>query len=181
MMKIYETDRLYLREIDESYAETVLQYYDRNREFLKAWEEYRPDDFFTLDYQKKKLQKDRKEFEEGKIIRLWIFKKGDDTKIIGCISFNLIVRGIYQSCVLGYKLDKAELNKGYTTEALRKAIQVAFEEFQLHRIEAPIMPRNLASIQVVTKIGFQYEGVSRKMLMVNGVWEDHMRWVLLNE
>ena len=33
MMKIYETDRLYLREIDESYAETVLQYYDRNREF----------------------------------------------------------------------------------------------------------------------------------------------------
>ena len=45
------------------------------------------------------------------------FKKGDDTKIIGCISFNLIVRGIYQSCVLSYKLDKAELNKGYTTEA----------------------------------------------------------------
>ena len=35
-------------------------------------------------------------YVKGKIIRLWIFKKGDDTKIIGCISFNLIVRGIYQ-------------------------------------------------------------------------------------
>ena len=35
MMKIYETDRLHLREIDESYAEKVLQYYDKNREFLK--------------------------------------------------------------------------------------------------------------------------------------------------
>ena len=57
------------------------------------------------------------------------FKKGDDTKIIGCISFNLIVRGIYQSCVLSYKLDKEELNKGYTTEALRKAIQVALRNF----------------------------------------------------
>ena len=79
MMKIYETDRLHLREIDESYAEKVLQYYDKNREFLKAWEEYRPESF-TLDYQKKKLQKDRKEFAEGKIIRLWIFKKGDDTE-----------------------------------------------------------------------------------------------------
>lgn len=45
MMKIYETDRLHLREIDELYAEKVLQYYDRNREFLKAWEEYRPEDF----------------------------------------------------------------------------------------------------------------------------------------
>ena len=73
------------------------------------------------------------------------------------------------------------MNKGYTTEALRKAIQVTFEEFHLHRIEAPIMPTKFASIQVVTKIGFQYEGVSRKMLMVNGIWEDHMRWVLLNE
>lgn len=48
MMKIYETNRLHLREIDESYAEKVLQYYDRNREFLKAWEEYRPDDFFYV-------------------------------------------------------------------------------------------------------------------------------------
>ena len=46
MMKIYETNRLHLREIDESYAEKVLQYYDRNREFLKAWEEYRPEDFY---------------------------------------------------------------------------------------------------------------------------------------
>lgn len=45
MMKIYETDRLHLREIDESYAEKVLQYYDKNREFLKAWEEYRPEGF----------------------------------------------------------------------------------------------------------------------------------------
>ncbi|MGQ0453634.1 GNAT family N-acetyltransferase, partial [Bacillus sp. SS-TM] len=122
---------------------------------------------------KQEEKKDIKATESSKALENPQDKKGDDTKIIGCISFNLIVRGIYQSCVLSYKLDKAELNKGYTTEALRKAIQVAFGEFQLHRIEAPIMPRNLASIQVVTKIGFQYEGVSRKMLMVNGVWEDH--------
>ena len=81
-MKIYETDRLHLREIDESYAEKVLQYYDRNREFLKAWEEYRPEDFFTLDYQKKKLQKDRKEFAEGKIIRLWIFNRSRNLPIL---------------------------------------------------------------------------------------------------
>ncbi len=57
MMKIYETERLQLREIDESYAKQVLQYYDKNRDFLKAWEEYRPDDFFTLEYQIKRLKK----------------------------------------------------------------------------------------------------------------------------
>ncbi len=57
MMKIYETDRLHLREIDESYAEKVLQYYDRNREFLKAWEEYRPEDFFYVRLSKEKVTK----------------------------------------------------------------------------------------------------------------------------
>ena len=122
MMKIYETNRLHLREIDESYAE---KFFNITTEIVNFKKPGKSIDrmIFTLDYQKKKLQKDRKEIAEGKIIRLWIFKKGDDTKIIGCISFNLIVRGIYQSCVLGYKLDKEELNKGYTTEALRKAIR----------------------------------------------------------
>lgn len=181
MMDIYETKRLVLKRLDETYAEQVLSYYEKNREFLRIWEEYRPDEFFTLDYQKKRLQRDEKDFAAGTKIRLWIFKKGDEQNIIGCMSFSLIVRGIYQSCTLRYKLDKNELNKGYTTEALQKAIHIAFHEFGLHRIEAPIMPRNEASIQVVTKLGFQYEGVSRKMLMINGVWEDHMRWVLLND
>lgn len=180
-MDTYETKRLVLKKLDETYAKQVLSYYERNQEFLRIWEEYRPDEFFALDHQKERLQRDEKDFAAGTKIRLWVFKKGDEQNIIGCISFNLIVRGIYQSCTLQYKLDKNELNKGYTTEALQEAIHLAFHEFDLHRIEAPIMPRNEASIQVVTKLGFQYEGVSRKMLMINGIWEDHMRWVLLND
>jgi [ribosomal protein S5]-alanine N-acetyltransferase len=82
---------------------------------------------------------------------------------------------------LGYKLDKDEINKGYITEALQKGIEIIFNEYQLHRIEAPIMPRNEASIRVVKKLGFENEGIAKKLLKVNGKWEDHMRWVLLND
>ncbi|MGM7681157.1 GNAT family N-acetyltransferase [Cytobacillus sp. Hm23] len=182
-MKIYETERLVLRQIDKSFVEEVLAYYQRNKDFLAEWEAQRPSDFYTLEIQENNIAKDLESYNEGTSFKLWIFKKVDQdyTRIIGCISFSLIVRGILQSCILGYKLDKDELNKGFITEALEKAIKVMFQDFGLHRIEAPIIPRNKGSIQVVKKLGFEFEGLSRKMIKVNGVWEDHMRWAIVNE
>ena len=35
------------------------------------------------------------------------------------------------------------------------------------------MPKNKASIKVVKKIGFEYEGLGRKYLKINSMWEDH--------
>lgn len=118
--------------------------------------------------------------KSGKILRLWITGKNDKRKIIGCITFNLIVRGVLQSCILGYKLDKDEINKGLITEGIEKAIDVVFNELKLHRIEAPILPINIASIKVVSKLGFENEGLSKKYIKVNGRWEDHTRWALIN-
>lgn len=179
-MKVYETQRLILRQIDESWAEEVLQYYNRNRLFLSEWEPQRSEEFYTLDFQKKFLKEDLKSNENGTIFRLWITNKHDKRKIIGCISFNLIVRGVLQSCILGYKLDNEEVNKGLITEGLKEAIFVVFEELELHRIEAPIMPINIASIKVVSKLGFENEGLSKNLIKVNGEWEDHSRWALIN-
>jgi ribosomal-protein-alanine N-acetyltransferase len=42
------------------------------------------------------------------------------------------------------------------------------------------MPRNLPSRRVVTKLGFVEEGLGRKYLKINGVWEDHLHYALLN-
>jgi ribosomal-protein-alanine N-acetyltransferase len=56
-----------------------------------------------------------------------------------------------------------------------------FGEYGLHRIEANIMPRNAASLRVVEKAGFHREGLAKKYLKINGVWEDHIHMVLLND
>ena len=89
--------------------------------------------------------------------------------------------GAFLSCYLGYKLDKDEINKGYMTEAVKKGVEVVFNELGLHRIEANIMPRNKASLRVVEKLGFYNEGLAYKYLKINGKWEDHIHMVLLNE
>lgn len=82
---------------------------------------------------------------------------------------------------LGYRLDYKEINNGYMTEAVKKLIEVAFKEYNLHRIEGNIIPTNKSSIRVVEKLGFVCEGLSTKYLKINGKWEDHMHYVILNE
>ena len=181
MQRVYETERLILKVSDKTYAELVFDYYLRNRDFLDEWEPIKDEEFYTSSYHEKKLDKQSVDIEKGRSVVLWIFKKTDAGRTIGSVGFNNIVRGAFLSCHLGYKLDKGEINKGYMTEAIKKGIDIMFNEFGLHRIEANIMPKNIPSLRVVEKLGFYNEGLAYKYLKINGKWEDHIHMVLLND
>ena len=43
------------------------------------------------------------------------------------------------------------------------------------------MPLNRASLRVLEKCGFQKEGISPRYLKINGVWEDHIHMVRLQD
>lgn len=176
----YKTKRLTLKVLEPFHASKVLDYYLRNRSFLEEWEPRRDEQFFTLPYQSRQLRIDYSLIMQKQLLRLWLFKKNDDSRIIGSLSFNNIVYNIFQSCHMGYKLDQEELNQGYMTEAILKGVQIIFNEYHLHRIEANIMPRNVRSLRVVEKMNFHNEGLARKYLEINGKWEDHVHMVLLN-
>lgn len=177
---VLKTKRLILKVIDETYGEEVLAYFERNKELLENWDPKRKDEFYTLEYQRNQLRNDLINIKEDNMAKFWIFLK-DDNKIIGTVAFNNIIRGCFQSCHLGYRLDKNELNKGYMTEALKESIEFLFEELKLHRIEANIIPDNKPSLRVVKKLGFYNEGLAKKHLKINGKWQDHIHMVLLNE
>lgn len=183
MQTIYETERLILRVLGESYGALVLDYFVRNKDFLREWEPSKPEYFYSIAFQAFQMRNDFALMNAGTGLRFWVFKKSDRDlqKIIGSVGMNNIIRGAFLSCHLGYKLDHEETNKGYMTEAVKKAIEIMFDEHGLHRIEANIMPKNKPSLQVVEKLGFQQEGLARKYLKINGQWEDHMHMVLLNE
>ncbi|WP_261852204.1 GNAT family N-acetyltransferase [Clostridium folliculivorans] len=181
MQKFYETKRLILKVLDEANAGQVLDYYMRNRDFLEEWEATKDEEFYTKETHEIQLNNDLENMLKENMLRLWIFKKDDEGTAIGTLSFTNIVRGAFWSCFLGYKLDGAEINKGYMTEALKKGIEIMFNEFKLHRIEANIMPKNKRSLRVVDKLGFYNEGIAYKYLKINGRWEDHIHMVLLND
>lgn len=181
MSIFYETERLVLKVLDQSFAEIVLDYYWRNKAFLEEWEPVKSEEFYTKKYQMEQLNKEFANFEKKSSLRLWIFKKDNPGRIIGSIAFSNIIRGAFQSCHLGYKSDKDEINKGCITEALQKGIEIVFNEMGLHRIEANIMPKNKRSLRVIEKLGFYNEGLAYKYLKINGKWEDHIHMVLLND
>jgi ribosomal-protein-alanine N-acetyltransferase len=47
MQRVYETQRLVLKIVDKTYAALVLDYYSRNKLFLKEWEPIRCEEFYT--------------------------------------------------------------------------------------------------------------------------------------
>ena len=177
------TDRLRLKVLGPDFARQSLDYYTHNQAFLSEWNPIPPADFYALAYHEQRLRVELGLWQEGRLARFWLFKREDIAfaTAIGNLAFNNIVRGAFQSCHLGYQLDEREINQGFMTEALRRAIAFVFDELQLHRIEANVMPRNLRSSRVLAKLGFVEEGLARKYLKINGVWEDHIHYVLLND
>ena len=179
---ILESKRLQLNVLDYKSAAQVLYYYNRNQAHFKQAMPLIGAKFLTIDYQEILLRYQSKEYHEKRMLKLWLFEKHDAAlqKIVGDISFSNIVWGSFLSCHLGYKLDKDEVKKGYMREALRISIAYIFRQLKLHRIEANIMPINTASIQLIEHLGFKKEGLSTDYLKINGQWENHIRYALLN-
>ena len=176
-----ETRRLYLYSPQEVSADSVCAYYATNREFLQGFSPDREAAFYTASYHEQQLQSQAFDWESGRGYRFYIALKEGPGCIIGTIALSNIVRGAFQSCFLGYQLDEAHANQGYMTEAVQEMVRFGFDILLLHRVEGNVIPRNGASRRVLEKCGFTAEGISRKYLKINGVWEDHIHYVLLNE
>jgi ribosomal-protein-alanine N-acetyltransferase len=48
-------------------------------------------------------------------------------------------------------------------------------------VEAACIPGNAASARVLEKCGFAREGVARRYLCINGSWQDHYLYGLLED
>lgn len=178
---VLNTERLCLRTPSAFYAEIFLDFMTRNKEFFRPWTPAWSEDYFTVEKQRQLLKKNYNGFESEKEIRFFIFLKSNSDRIIDDIGFRNIVKGPFLSCHMGYKMDQKETRKGYMQEALREALRYVFDTVQLHRIEANIIPGNKPSIRLIEKLGFHNEGLSKKYLRINGKWEDHFHFVLLND
>ena len=173
--------RLLLKVLNKNYAHQVLDYYIRNKSFLEPWEPLHKPSFYTLSVQKELLSLELSKMKSHSCIRYWIFKKKDPTTIIGTISYSNIIKGCFSSCSLGYKLDNEETGKGYMKEALELTIPFVLKHYDLHRIEANIMPSNTPSLNLIKSFNFEEEGLAKKCLRINGRWEDHIRMALIND
>ncbi|MGE4210220.1 MAG: GNAT family N-acetyltransferase [Oligoflexales bacterium] len=69
---------------------------------------------------------------------------------------------------LGYSIHNQYWGRGYATEACGLALQIAFIDLNLHRVEAATRPENKAAIQVAQKAGLVHEGIRKKFFAAQG-------------
>lgn len=82
---------------------------------------------------------------------------------------------------LGYILHPDFRGRGYTTEAVVLLLDHLFRTKDIVRIQAECSPRNVASVRVLEKAGFTYEGLKRKAVLVQGEYLDGSLYSILRE
>jgi [ribosomal protein S5]-alanine N-acetyltransferase len=64
---------------------------------------------------------------------------------------------------------------------LNTVIKFGFEELEINRIEAEIMPGNLVSEKVLDKLNFRKEGLLREWMLWNGKHYDMIMYSLIKD
>jgi ribosomal-protein-alanine N-acetyltransferase len=58
-------------------------------------------------------------------------------------------------------------------EAVSLVLDYAFDDLRLHRVEAACLVHNEPSRKLLLKRGFTEEGLARQYLRIDGKWQDH--------
>ncbi len=87
--------------------------------------------------------------------------------------------GNYQ--FMGYVIHPDQRNKGYCTEAVELMVDYLFLSKPIVRVQAEANPENKASIRVLEKVGFTFEGVKRKSVFAQGTYNDGAMYSILRE
>ena len=159
-------------------AEALLLFYRRNVDHLRPWIPTLPDEFYTLQYQQRRLAAYEKLFDASEEFRFGVF---DGARMISSINLTSVEYAAFQNGRLGYSVDADYEGKGVATEYIGHVCQFAFMKARLHRVEANVMPRNVGSKRVLEKCGFERVGMSPKMVKIAGVWEDHEMYAKLGD
>lgn len=100
--------------------------------------------------------------------------RSDDSRMVGGVTLSNVRRGVSQSASLGYWMGLPHVRRGHMKAAVAAIVAHGFEALRLHRVEAACLPSNEGSIRVLEANGFIREGLARRYLKINGVWQDHL-------
>jgi ribosomal-protein-alanine N-acetyltransferase len=153
---------------------------EQSRGFLSPWEPTWASDDLTRAAYRRRVKRYQREAAEDLCYSFLIFRAGDHA-LLGGVTLSNVRRGVTQAASLGYWMGEPHAGRGFMREAVQGLVPHAFGPLRLHRIEAACMPANQRSIGLLERLGFQREGLARRYLMINGVWQDHLLYALLPE
>lgn len=150
-----------------------------SRDFLSPWEPTWPSDDLTRAAFRRRLRRLQEEAERDESYGFFVFAERGDV-LLGGLTLGQVRRGVAQTATLGYWMGAPHAGKGHMSAAVRAICRYGFEQLQLHRIEAACLLHNDASRHVLENCGFSREGEARAYLRINGAWQDHLLFAILD-
>lgn len=151
-----------------------------SRDHLIPWEPQWSRDELSKAAFRRRLRHYNREMKDDLGYAFLIFRDRDDA-LLGGATLSNVRRGVTQAAALGYWVGRPHARRGYMTAAVSAITGFVFDELKLHRLEAACLPHNVASIGVLQRTGFRQEGLARHYLRINGNWQDHLLFALLND
>jgi len=169
-----ETNRLILREFEESDWTAVLAY-QSDPLYLRYyhWSDRTPGNVrafvnMFLDFQR---ERPRTKFQ------LAMFLK-EKNELIGNCGIRINDSELREANI-GYELDSRFWGNGYATEAARVILRFGFEELGLHRVYATTLAVNKGSARVLEKLGMRLEARELEKEFIKGRWLDSLTYAIL--
>ncbi|HEY9088148.1 MAG TPA: GNAT family protein [Anaerolineaceae bacterium] len=118
--------------------------------------------------------------QDGKGYNRWLMVRKDGGIPLGTLGFHHWDRR-NRHAEIGYDLSPQYWGEGFMREAALTALNFAFSQMLVHRVEAMIHVENARSIRLAEGLGFQREGCLRGNFLSQGVYHDHYLYALLAE
>jgi ribosomal-protein-serine acetyltransferase len=173
-IRALETSRLILTPVDTSDARDLWAAVEASRAHLEPWLPWVP---FNTDAEAsfRYAEASAADWDNARACRFGI-RDRIGRRLVGLEAF----AHLHQSVELGYWLRTDACGKGFMTEAARATIDWALHALNAHRIRVAAATDNHASLGVIRRLGFHFEGMARQAERVHGRWLDHAVFALLS-
>ncbi|MBS4172799.1 GNAT family protein [Bacillus sp. FJAT-49736] len=160
---VLESTNLILKKIEEVHLQELYSIYDNDKVFKYCGMIPR----HNLQTVSKMIGHFDKDYDKKRRVKWGIFQKNQSNKLVGILEsmdFNQKVNMV----TIGYYLAEDFWGKGIATESVHTLVKFLFEEVNINRIQAEVMPANEISKKVLLKNGFMKEGLLRQA----SLWSD---------
>ena len=154
-LPVIETERLFLREIEQGDAYDMYEY--AHLPFVgptAGWEPHQ-----SLNHTREVIDLYRRKKTYGQLGVYAIVLK-ESGKMIGTCELHTYTPKF--KAELGYTVNPLHWGNGYAVEASKGLLEFGFNDLQLKRIECMAFVSNVQSSRVCEKLGLTYEGIRKK-------------------
>ncbi len=172
-----ETPRTLLVPIDVTDGPELWEVIEGSRWHLERWLPWVPFNN-TRDASLRYAEACALDWDAARAVRFAI-RDRKQRELLGVVGLDSCVH-LHRACELGYWLRREATGQGLMTEAARAAVDFALGRMGVHRIRCAAATDNVASLRVIARLGFRFEGIARQAELVGSRWLDHALFARLS-